>query len=58
MTETRKLTAQFLNGLAVALLASAVASVMASTQPVPIIFVASLASLTLHVLALFVVRPQ
>lgn len=56
MTETRKLTAQFLNGLAVALLASAVASVLAGAQPFPIIFVAGLWSLTLHGAALFVVR--
>ncbi len=58
MRETRKLTAQFLNGLAVALLASAVASVLAGTQPVPVIFVAGLGSLTLHSVAIFVVRQR
>lgn len=58
MTETRKLRAQFLNGLAVAIMASAVASVLGNTQPVKMIFIASLASLTLHGLALFVVMQR
>lgn len=56
MTEARKTTAHYLNGLAVAVLATAGGAYLANHVPEAILLLAALASIAAHALALWVLK--
>ena len=56
MTEARKTTAHYLNGLTVAVLATAGGAYLGNHAPGAILLLAGLLSLTAHVLAVWVVK--
>ena len=56
MTEARKTTAQYLNGLAVAVLATAGGAYLGNHAPAAILLLAGLVSLAAHALAVWVVK--
>jgi len=56
MTEVRKTTAQYLNGLAVAVLATAGGAYLGNHAPAAILLLAGLVSLVTHALAIWVVK--
>ncbi|HEY8357156.1 MAG TPA: hypothetical protein VIL30_06800 [Ramlibacter sp.] len=58
MSEARKITAQYLNGLAVAILASVGGACLTDRAPLTLVVVAAVCSLIVHLFAVRLVRGE
>ena len=58
MSEERKVTAQYLNGLAVAALATAGSAYLVGNVPLTTVAVAGVCSAVLHLVAICLVKPD